>query len=550
MTDPFANTDSPDVDLSGQQIGDYRLLRRLGRGGMANVYLAEQLSLRRNVALKILKPELATDESYVKRFEREAQAAAALVQANIVQIYEVGCDGPYHYIAQEYVRGRNLKQYLDRHGAVESVMAINVLRQATLALQKAVELGVVHRDIKPENIMLSTKGEVKIADFGLARINGNQAEQALTQIGVTMGTPLYMSPEQVGGQSLDHRSDIYSLGVTAYQMLAGEPPFQGDNALAIAVQHINEDPTPLASIRPDIPVELAQLVGKMMAKKPGQRHADPGQLLKELRAIKVDIDEDWEMIVEKLSIAETMSGGAVSTSLSQSQLAATRQLQMVMQGNVRVWWRSAMLWIASGLLGLAGMGTGIFCAAQTKNTSLLEIENIENERIPREADIVKQYHLAILSPMDQHEIYLKKVIEYFPEGKASVADLNKTKLYLRRAHLRLGEWYLMNQRWRDAENEFLLLTKTDELAEEFQVSGYAGLSIVYFNMTPADFPGGADRQKELIRDAIRGVRDRDELLNSMLASLYLEVQRNNSPELLSPREQNGSPTLNAQESEN
>ena len=181
-------------DLTGRRLGDYEIFRRLGRGGMADVYLAKQDSLNRNVALKVLKPELAKDESYIARFRNEAQAAAKLVQSNIVQIYDVGdCEG-YYFIVQEYVQGRNLRQYLARHGAVEPVMAINVLRQCTMALREAGDLQVIHRDIKPENIMLSTKGEVKITDFGLARINYQATSKALTQIGITMGTPLYMSP--------------------------------------------------------------------------------------------------------------------------------------------------------------------------------------------------------------------------------------------------------------------------------------------------------------------------------------------------------------------
>jgi tRNA A-37 threonylcarbamoyl transferase component Bud32 len=159
-----------DLDLSGRQLGDYRLLRRLGRGAMADVYLAEQGSLRRQVAFKVLKRELAADDTYVRRFHMEAQAAAALVQANIVQIYEVGDIAGWHYIAQEYVEGQNVAQYLARHGSVEVKLALAVMRQVVAALCKAAERGIVHRDIKPENIMLAKSGEVKVADFGLARI--------------------------------------------------------------------------------------------------------------------------------------------------------------------------------------------------------------------------------------------------------------------------------------------------------------------------------------------------------------------------------------------
>src|SRR5436853_6183095 len=196
-----------DLDLSGRQLGDYRLLRRLGRGAMADVYLAEQGSLRRQVAFKALKRELAADSTYVRRFHNEAQAAAALVQANIVQIYEVGCIEDFHYIAQEYVEGQNLSQYIGRHGTPDVKLALAVMRQVTAALCKSAERGIVHRDIKPENIMLARSGEVKVADFGLARIGRGEESVKLTQVGITMGTPLYMSPEQVEGRSLAPRGD-------------------------------------------------------------------------------------------------------------------------------------------------------------------------------------------------------------------------------------------------------------------------------------------------------------------------------------------------------
>jgi len=205
MTDAAPNVpaDKADADLSGRQLGDFHLLRRLGRGAMAEVYLAEQGSLRRQVAIKVLKSDLAKDETYVKRFHNEAQAAASLVHANIVQIHEVGCLDGIHYIAQEYVRGQNLREWMARRGPPDLRMTVTIMRQVAAALHKAAGQGIVHRDIKPENIMLARTGEVKVADFGLARLAGDGAALNLTQVGVTMGTPLYMSPEQVEGRPLD-----------------------------------------------------------------------------------------------------------------------------------------------------------------------------------------------------------------------------------------------------------------------------------------------------------------------------------------------------------
>ena len=283
-----------DADLSGRLVGDYQLLRRLGRGGMADVYLAEQRSLKRKVALKVLRAELAADQVYVKRFHHEAQAAASLVHANIVQIHDVGCVDGIHYIAQEYVEGKNLKQFILSQGTVDARLAVSVMRQVASALHRAGSRGIVHRDIKPENIMLSRTGEVKVADFGLARVMGNGEAMNLTQVGITMGTPLYMSPEQVEGKQLDPRSDIYSLGVTCYHMLAGVPPFRGETALAIAMQHVKNEPERLETQRDDLPVGLCRIVHKMLSKQPGERYAHAAELLQDLRNLRIESPQaEW-----------------------------------------------------------------------------------------------------------------------------------------------------------------------------------------------------------------------------------------------------------------
>ncbi len=294
-------------DLTGRDVGDYRVLRRLGSGGMAEVYLAEQRSLSRQVALKVLNPTLATDANYVQRFQNEARAAASLVHPNIVQIYEVGQADGIHFIAQEYVAGKNLSQLLEREGAFEPALVLDVLRQVVAALCKAHELDIVHRDIKPENILLSNSGEVKVADFGLARVQ-NTDTKTLTQVGVAMGTPLYMSPEQVEGRPVDARSDIYSLGVSSYHLLAGVPPHTGETALAIAVQHLHNMPEPLENVRSDLPSALARIVHKMLAKKPESRPDSPSQLLVELRDLaKLAAKEGWAAGPDEWSLSELIA---------------------------------------------------------------------------------------------------------------------------------------------------------------------------------------------------------------------------------------------------
>lgn len=272
-----------EVDLTDRTLGDFHLLRRLGQGGMGQVYLAEQLSLKRRVALKIMRADLAANVASLKRFQAEAEAIARVTHANIVQVYSVGSADGLQYMALEYVEGRNLKEYLTKKGPPDLLLALSIMRQVAAALERASELGIVHRDIKPENILVTRKGEVKVADFGLSRcLTGEQKAVHLTQTGVSMGTPLYMSPEQVQGQEIDPRTDIYSFGVTCYHMLTGEPPFRGQTPFEVAMQHVNKDPVPIPDIRPDLPPELCGVVHKMMAKEPAQRYQSSRELLKDL----------------------------------------------------------------------------------------------------------------------------------------------------------------------------------------------------------------------------------------------------------------------------
>jgi len=484
MSSSTEQTDLPTGDLSGLLLGEYQLLRRLGQGGMSFVYLAMQKSLQRKVALKILKSELAEDDSYVRRFAREAQAAAKLTQANIVQIYEVGHIDGYHFIAQEYVAGRNLRQYISRHGAVEPVMAVNVLRQCSRALQKASETGVVHRDIKPENIMLSTKGEVKIADFGLARILDRSSDQALTQVGVTMGTPLYMSPEQVGGDALDHRSDIYSLGITAYHMLAGTPPFDGENALAVAMQHFNSEAPSLRTIRPDVPEKLIDVIEKMMAKKPGERHQDAKELLKALRKVPIDQDEDWDMIVEKLSIAD-------STVL---------------------WWRSPWLWLAAALLGTGGAFGGVYFADATEYQSILDVGDVETQLIPREKTVHEQYDAAMFAPLTLQEKYWLALLEYFPLEGVSERTAGERELHHRWAKTRLAEFYLTQDRYADAMPIYDEFKGYKDVEVQWQAIGWAGTAIVLDALRAEQASGTDFEQQTDLNEAIRKTLEREDLL--------------------------------------
>ncbi|HLA85567.1 MAG TPA: serine/threonine-protein kinase, partial [Thermoguttaceae bacterium] len=315
---------SPEDDLSGRQLGDYRLLRRLGRGAMAVVYLAEQCSLNRQVAFKVLRADLVDDQVYVQRFDREAKAAAALVHANIVQIHEVGRFGRVHFIAQEYVEGQNLRDWIGRNEKPDLPHILSIMSQVGAALAKAGSRGVVHRDIKPENILLTRSGEIKVADFGLARLPTQGDPVELTQVGVTLGTPLYMSPEQVEGKPLDPRSDLYSFGVTCYHLIAGSPPFTGETPLSVAVQHLRKEPEPLRQLRGDLPLALCDIVHRMLAKDPKHRYQSAAQMLHDLRRVQEEhLGGQWP---------DTLPGwvGAGVDTESFGPLQATQRLQAVM----------------------------------------------------------------------------------------------------------------------------------------------------------------------------------------------------------------------------
>ena len=440
-------------DLSGARLGDYQLLRRLGRGAMAEVYLAEQLSLKRRVAFKVLRGSLASDQTYVARFTREAQAAASLVDAHIVQIYEVGCIGGVHFIAQEYVPGHNLQQVIARCGPPDVAVALAIMRQTADGLRKASEQGIVHRDIKPENIMLAANGEVKVADFGLARLRDDQAATNLTQAGFTMGTPLYMSPEQVEGRPLDPRSDIYSLGVTFYQMLAGDTPFHGETALSVAVQHLQKAPPPLESVRPDLPPALCRVIHKMLAKEVAGRFENARLLLKELRALSPPLGIEEEQSLIEHWAAEGGPG-------LPSRMASTARLTTLMQAAARppVSRRGVGLF-ALGLLGCFVAGLGF--AWLTRPKPLLSPNSGEATHVERKSSAEAQYVYALM--VDTEDAW-RSVVEYFPDQP----------YFVHRAEQQLARTYMQQDDYPRALALFEQFADMNDSEVEFRAFGLAG----------------------------------------------------------------------------
>ncbi len=261
--------------------GRYRIVRKLGAGGMADVYLAEDQELGRRVAIKILNDRHANDDQFIERFRREAKNAAALNHPNIVSIYDRGEAEDTYYIAMEYLDGRTLKELIVGHGPAPVNVAIEYARQTLSALRFAHRHGIVHRDIKPHNVLVDREGRVKVTDFGIARAGTSQ----MTEAGSIVGTAQYLSPEQARGGEVDQRSDLYSLGVVLYELLTGETPFDGDTPVEIAMKHLSAVPRPPSQLRKDVPRDLDMVVMRALAKDPEDRYQSADEMEADLERV-------------------------------------------------------------------------------------------------------------------------------------------------------------------------------------------------------------------------------------------------------------------------
>lgn len=269
------------MQMEGKRLsGRYEILNRIGGGGMAVVYKAKDMSLHRNVAVKILSESLSNDSEFIRRFSREAQAAASLSHPNIVNVYDVGRDGYTHFIVMELVEGPTLKQYIQEQGPLSVEEAAEIAIQICDGLSNAHENGIVHRDIKPHNILLGSNGRVKVTDFGIARA---ASSSTITQTGSVMGSVHYFSPEQARGGVVTEKSDIYSLGIVLYEMLTGQIPFDGDSAIAIALQHLQEPVVDPRSINPEIPDNIVKILLRALEKDPEMRYTSVRAMMQDIR---------------------------------------------------------------------------------------------------------------------------------------------------------------------------------------------------------------------------------------------------------------------------
>lgn len=277
----------------GMYISDrYEIIEKVGSGGMADVYKARCHRLNRFVAIKVLKAEYSSDTSFVLKFRAEAQSAAGLSHPNIVNVYDVGDDDGLHYIVMELVEGITLKSFIERKGRLEVKEAVGIAIQICQGLEAAHDNHIIHRDIKPQNIIISREGKVKVTDFGIAK-----AATSNTINSNAMGSVHYISPEQARGGYSDEESDIYSLGVTLYEMLSGKVPFAGENTVSVALLHIQGEATPLRQLNPQVPYSLEQIVAKCMEKKPERRYLSASELIADLKRSIVDPNGSFVKLV-------------------------------------------------------------------------------------------------------------------------------------------------------------------------------------------------------------------------------------------------------------
>ena len=432
-------------DLSDREFGDYHIIRRIGSGATADVFLAEQRSLGRRVALKILKKDLANDETHLRRFLREAKAIAALNHPGLIQVYQIDCLDGYWFIAQEYVQGETLQQEIQRSGVLPIAKVVDILWQIAAAFETITGLGIVHRDIKPDNVLLGQNGVAKATDFGLAHVKTptmDHSHLALTEIGMTLGTPLYMSPEQAQGHPLDHRSDIYSLGITCWHALAGKPPFTGDTALSVALQHVNNPPPPLLKQRPDIPPVLAAIVERMIEKKPDDRFQTFHSILQELQA---------RGMVPDSAILVRQSGSA--------NLTARQVLQRALERRRTRFGGIVFVFLFATVIALLGWSTG-YGYRTWINPPFVEIIT---QTVPRMETVQEQWiYACFVNTPDAWQA----VIDYFPEEAYLWGNKARRQM--------IRYYYVHNDRVnsRPLFEEFSLLS--DFYLEE-QMLGLAGL---------------------------------------------------------------------------
>ncbi|WP_066638734.1 Stk1 family PASTA domain-containing Ser/Thr kinase [Desulfolucanica intricata] len=395
--------------MIGKRLGNrFEIIEQLGGGGMAVVYKGKDSYLNRLVTIKVLRPEFASDEEFVRSFRREAQAVASLSHPNIVNIHDVGQEGDIQYLVMEYVEGDNLKNVIKNKRILLPAEAVQLAVQVCDALEHAHENNIIHRDVKPHNILITNTGKAILTDFGIAR---ETTAATLTQTDSIVGSVHYLSPEQAQGEEAGRKSDIYSLGIVMYEMLTGTLPFTGDTPVSVALKHIKDEPVPLKDINPDVPRELQEVVLRAMSKDPNQRQQSAGELARQLIAVKLTVnggEEDLDATrVIPAEDFKTKLIPAVKPEDKTSVKDTNRKLTPKKDHkNMR-----PLTWLAAAII-LIGLTVGGAMA-------LHNFLNVPDFKVP---DLTGRNYIDAKSYLEENGLKVKKEEKYSDKPKGTVID--------------------------------------------------------------------------------------------------------------------------------
>ena len=413
--------------------GRYELVKCIGHGGMADVYLALDLILDRQVAIKILKPDSNADKVALERFAREAQASTQLSHPNIVDIYDVGDDDNIHYIVMEYVKGHTLKQLIKKRGPLPTRETIWIMKQLTSALMEAHKNGLIHRDIKSQNILIKDDGTVKLADFGIAILNN--AIQ-LTSKDSVLGSVHYLAPELVKGEKSSMKSDIYSLGIVMYELLRGDVPFKGDNPAQIALKHMKQEIPNVREYNPQIPQSVANIITKACAKDPKDRYDNAALMLKDLNVcLNNDHLNDEAVHFENREVISDFSIPAT----------AKTEIKKIKQKKKERNFSAVIILIITLFsviaLSLILMLSGILSGNQN---NYIEVPEVKNLTLAQAKDTLDNLGLNIVYPLTYEttdDVEASRVVSIYPESGSQVEKGSKVRLTISNGKFELMEDY-------------------------------------------------------------------------------------------------------------
>ncbi len=393
----------------------YKILEKIGSGGMANVYKGEDQVLNRFVAIKILHEQFSNDESFIARFKQEAQSAANLTHPNIVNIFDWGTEGNSYYIIMEYLKGQNLKDYITDAGHLTWQEACDIGAQVANALIFAHKKDVVHRDIKPHNIIITKDTDVKVTDFGIARAGAS----TMTQTGAILGTAHYISPEQSRGLSADYRSDIYSLGIVIYEMLAGQPPFVGDNPVGIAMKHIQEEIPQINTINPSIPNSVVAILNKALAKNPDERYQNASEL-----------KDDLNMAMKGMPVRASVLSEQNTVIINPPKPKVERRPVKVAPKKKK----KKKLWPVFSIIAIFLLAAGAWALMSAGAVKRIEVPDIAGLSLDSAKSALKEEGLSLEIDSRQYSENVKKglIVEQIPEAGFLIEEGEPVKVIISR----------------------------------------------------------------------------------------------------------------------